>query len=256
MPATKSVEVNFNITPVDASGNIVIFGLEPSVIENIVIADVTLPHNDLNGLLHFWEPSLARDTRLAKRNTDDWGNTQKNTLRSDLHSVINGRMDATNAKPFDSYAVANDDEHYYKYSNFGELALGSMAHYLLGHVAATVAISNDKAFVDYINGNTDSDAAIAKLLSDTINNINPTDALKIVEDVLKQDISRAMGADNTEYDPVAKQNLDWMTGDIIYLQVTLKRPTVTVSVGSSAQQRKPAAESVTEQQYNLKITLS
>ena len=54
MPATKSVEVNFNITPVDASGNIVIFGLEPSVIENIVIADLTLPHNDLNGLLHFW----------------------------------------------------------------------------------------------------------------------------------------------------------------------------------------------------------
>jgi len=252
MPASQTVEVNFALTPVDVSGTVNIFGQEKPSVSNIITADVTLVYTALNGLLEFWEPSEARGTFKAER-TQGW--KQKSVMTTNLQSIITGGLDAKDAAPFSEaqYSAVSDYTHF---NNFGELALGAMAHYLFGHVAATAAITNDSAFLSYMNGNTDSDAAIAKGLTDKIDNISDLEALEIVKQVLGQDAARAKDQDNNELAPDQKQNLAWMAGDVIYLQVKLKQPTVTVSVGELGQRSAPSAASVTEQVYNLKITLA
>jgi len=173
-----------------------------------------------------------------------------------LHNIIKGGLDAKDAAPF-SEAQYSSDAHYTHYDNFGELALGAMAHYLFGHVAATAAITNDTAFLTYMNAkNPANGAAIASKLKDAIISMSDSEALAIVEQVLGQDADRAKDQDNNELAPDQKQNLAWMAGDIIYLQVKLKEPTVTVSVGAAGQKSAPSSTDVTEQIYNLKITLS
>jgi hypothetical protein len=76
----------------------------------------------------------------------------------------------------------------------------------------------------------------------------------IVKQVLGQDASRAMGQDNNELSPDVKQLLRFYAGDIIYVQIRLPKPVVSVSTG---QKVTPSSlqDSVTEQTYTLKITL-
>jgi hypothetical protein len=82
-----------------------------------------------------------------------------------------------------------------------------------------------------------------------------TDSLaNIVKQVLGQDASRAMTQDNNELSPNVHQMLRFYEGDVIYVSITLKQPGVTVSAGY-ANAGAPVASSVTEQKYDVKITL-
>jgi len=244
----SSVTVNFHLNA-DASGNIEVFGQAPENPSDQVTCGINLPASDLSGLLRFWEPSSARGTRLAERQTN-WA--AATALQTDLAAIVNGSQDAVAAVPFSAYSDASHNS----FSSFGELALGAMAHYLFGHVAATAAITNDTAFVAGINGEGASDSKIASTLKDAIDQMDASAALVVVEQVLGQDASRARDQDNNELAPDVKQDLAFWPGDIIFLQVTLKQPSVTVYSGVTAQNNAPSAGLVTEVTYSLKITLS
>jgi hypothetical protein len=81
-----------------------------------------------------------------------------------------------------------------------------------------------------------------------------TDSLaNIVKQVIGQDASRAMDQDNNVLAPEQHQVLRFYEADTIYVSITLKQPGVTVSSGSNA--GAPVSTSVTEQKYDIKITL-
>jgi hypothetical protein len=58
--------------------------------------------------------------------------------------VLCGSLDATAAQPFSASNYGTYDR---VMTGFGRLALMAYAHYLLGHVQATAAITNDKEFI-------------------------------------------------------------------------------------------------------------
>jgi len=81
-----------------------------------------------------------------------------------------------------------------------------------------------------------------------------TDSLaNIVKQVIGQDASRAMDQDNNVLAPEQHQMLRFYENDTIYVSITLKQPGVSVSSGSNA--GAPVSTSVTEQKYDIKITL-
>jgi hypothetical protein len=254
------VTVNFNVI-VDASGTVEVFGQAPTTMENVVVCEVTigadtLYWSDSNAVFEFWEPSTALGDISGARKSD-W--TVYNYLRSELQNVIVGAMDASGAVPFNT-AGYSSTEQYYKHTGFGRLALSMYAHYLFGHVAATAAITNDAAFIENMNGNDENipgHALLAKKFTDAIRDMSDADVTAIVKQVLGQDASRAKDQDNNTLPPDVKHSLKFLAGDIIYIQITLKQPTVTVTSGAAvAQQSEPGASNVSEQTYALKITLT
>lgn len=255
-----NVVVNFNVA-IDASGSVEVFGQAPVSLSDVVVCATTLPATDLydgsgNAAFQFWEPSNAIGTLKAERYSA-W--TKKNTLRADMNSIINGVIDASGAVPFNDAKYASTSQ-YYEHPTFGRLALSMYAHYLFGHVAATAAITNDQAFIDKMNGNDEEasgHALLAKRIVDLIDVMSDADVLEIVKQVIGQDASRAMDQDNNQLAPDVKQSLQFVAGDVVYVQIALKQPEVTVSNSASlAQQSEPAATLVTERTYNLKITLA
>ncbi len=255
-----NVVVNFNVS-VDASGNVEVFGQAPVELGDVVVCATTLPATDLydgsgDAVFQFWEPSSALGTLAAERYSA-W--TKKETLRTDMNSIINGVMDASGAIPFNDAKYSSFSQ-YYEHSDFGRLALSMYAHYLFGHVAATAAITNDQAFMDNMNGNNEAvsgHALLAKRIVDLIDGMSDANVLEIVKQVIGQDASRAMDQDNNQVAPDVKQSLQFFAGDTVYVQINLKQPEVTVSNSASlAQQSEPAASLVIERTYNLKITLA
>jgi hypothetical protein len=81
-----------------------------------------------------------------------------------------------------------------------------------------------------------------------------TDSLaNIVKQVIGQDASRAMDQDNNELAPGQHQILRFYENDTIYISITLKQPGVSVDSGANA--GAPVSTSVTEQKYDIKLTL-
>jgi hypothetical protein len=79
-----------------------------------------------------------------------------------------------------------------------------------------------------------------------------------VEQVLGQDASRALNQDNNALAPGVRQELQFIAGDKIYMNIRLKRPAVTVS--NVSQQSAPAAtlfpdDVSADVNYCLEITL-
>lgn len=255
------VTVNFNVI-VDASGTVEVFGQAPTTMENVVVSNyyfsaAALYDSDSNAVFEFWEPSTALGDISGTRKSN-W--THYNNLRNELQNVISvGAMDASGAVPFNAAGYLSTEQ-YYKHESFGRLALSMYAHYLFGHVAATAAITNDAAFIENMNGNnenTPGHALLAKKFTDAIRDMSDADVTAIVKQVLGQDASRAKDQDNNTLPPDVKHSLKFLAGDIIYIQITLKQPTVTVTSGAAvAQQSEPGASNVSEQTYALKITLS
>jgi hypothetical protein len=82
-------------------------------------------------------------------------------------------------------------------------------------------------------------------------------ALAIVDQVLSQDASRAMGRDNNETSPFGKQALKFIAGDVIYMNIKLQKP--EVFVGDGQQVTETTLENRfadAGENYALKITLS
>jgi hypothetical protein len=261
------VVVNFNVE-IDASGSVEVFGqTAPTSPNNPVVCSVRLPVADLyastsDALFRFKESS-GDLTGISGEKWADW--TKLSDLSGHLNAIINcdsgsgngtGTMDASDALPFNITSYQTTSE-YYTYNSFGRLALSAYAHYLFGHVAATAAISNDQTFIDDMNSNASGKAQLASRLADAIDGLTTTQATAIVKQVIGQDASRARGVDNNELAPDAWQALEFKANDIIYLNINLKAPTVTVKENITAQQGEPVASLfASDISYALQITLS
>jgi hypothetical protein len=243
--------------------------------------------NRLNSLFEFWEPSNALGTRKATLAGKDVAGDSSNkedrdyklmTKRFvlDLQEVLEGNFDCSGASPF-SNAKYGDD--YKIQSDFGRLALSTYAHYLFGHIGATAAITNDEQFmramlshdasgnykhanVGSVSGNdganwlagTTSDANLSELLVKAIITKNDAAILTIVEQVLGQDASRAMDQDNNQLAPGVRHELKFIPGDVIYMNIKLQTPAVTVSNGQGVAAATLEGKYSVEN-YTLKITL-
>jgi hypothetical protein len=162
--------------------------------------------------------------------------------------------------------------------NFGDLALRSYVHYVLGHVDATFAITNDVAFKramlshdasdeykyadtsveDYSSATitgSNADAKLARLLVKAIASKNGADVLAIADQVIGQDASRATEEDNNDITGSKRQALKFIAGDVIYMNIQLQTPNLVL--GNPAQQvSKPDLEGkFSGENYTLKITL-
>ena len=159
-PAHQPIAVNFNVV-IDASGNLEVFNAAAPIVSNVIVAEHTLPVNSLydsngnKGLLELWEPVDAQgDIKVQLADTDLTASgginlvgayqTMSKTLAAGLEEILCDKFDCSGAAPFSAYT---NNVEYYKQRDFGRVALATYAHHLFGHIDATAAITNDKAFV-------------------------------------------------------------------------------------------------------------
>jgi hypothetical protein len=163
------------------------------------------------------------------------------TVKGNLRDIIAGAMDASNAAPFSNYTGSSN---YTNFANFGELALGAHAAYLFGHPQATTAIDNDQALVTYFgtansagttgSANANATANIGNELALLIQSLSDAEARTIVREVLRQDPARMTGADNSQLPTDLHRGLIFAQGDVVYVSVTIQRPSVTLGGGGAA----------------------
>jgi hypothetical protein len=154
------IEVNFNVL-IDASGNLEVFNAAKPVVANVLVAERTLPvtalYDEANnaGLLELWEPldaqgdikvQLADTNRVSEGGLDLTAKYQgaSKAIAAGLEAILCDSFDCSGASPFSAYT---GNVEYYKQRDFGRVALATYSHYMFGHVDATAAITNDKAFV-------------------------------------------------------------------------------------------------------------
>jgi hypothetical protein len=297
LPARASNRVIVSLhASVSAQGDVDLIESAGESLSNVVVCKVALPVSDLytdasNGIIEYWEPSgnsgSLRACITRAGNTvagSDGAHTESclftffddasGQLRDDLHTVLsdkdgmNGQkgLNAGSATPFNATAYAATQD-YYNYATFGDLVLANYAHYLFGHVAATAAIDNDQSLIDYINGqNADNspvadanNANIAAGLVDSLGKMSATVARSIAAQVLSQDPSRASERDNTSGNTNSHQALLFAPGDIVYVQIQLKAPTVSVgnpgvTTGSGQDPDKPSGSSLPDNSTNAPVT--
>ena len=160
-PVPQPISVNFNVV-IDASGNLEVFNAAAPVVTNVLVAEHTLPVKALYdpdntvGLLELWEPENAQgDIHVQLADTDRTASGGLNfvgayqaaskRIASGLETILCDKFDCSGAAPFSAYT---GNVEYYKQRDFGRIALATYAHHLFGHVDATAAITNDKAFVE------------------------------------------------------------------------------------------------------------
>lgn len=247
-----SVTVNLDVT-VDATGQVSVFGDAAPTMQNVLVANVNLPVSDLyrgkdSSLLKLQGYTAAGLDNIRGARDSAWIGTPIE-LGSDLYAILAGSFGAANAVPFKDYPAD-----YHTVPNFGYVALGAYADALFGHVQATAAIDNDVAFVAKMIGAGPDDAKIGELLATAIFGLSDDKATVVAKDVIGQDASRAKDEDNDANMVNGWQAVEFKAGDIVYMSITLQRPTVVVS--NAAQQSAPAATLYTPSTYAVKITLA
>lgn len=299
------IEINLNVE-INANGTLEVLGYQPTAPSNIVIADTKLPVDALYdttiGLIEFWEPDDLNDimAQLASTQILDGVEGYRITAKKlalGLQNCLVGILDAKAAEPFNLTMYGADDAQNGNrvMTGFGRLALMAYAHYIMGHVQATAAITNDTDFMKgmlslnsntltdykYANiGNYDgsvapwtttgdaSDANLAVRLVKALIDNNPTTSLvsngaattvaNIVKQVIGQDASRATDEDNNKYSPENHGLLRFYPDDVIYVSINLTTPTVTVGTGQ--QVSGPTMEGLYsnatgDKKYTIKLTL-
>jgi hypothetical protein len=331
--AHTAVSVNFNI---DISGNssLNVFGEAAQQMDNVIVAEYLLPVDALYdtssvGLIELWEDKdNIDDISVSLAHTDGsalpggfdlsgaWQATAKK-LAMGLENVLCKPLDCSGVAPFSASAYTADEE-YYKPTDFGHVALGVFAHYMFGHVDATAAITNDKAFLKSMlslsvgdadaavvredaSGGADrvaaftyttdisdngyvkaawmeqsaADANLARRLAaaviekgfdnagalnvTTVSDASNNKALlsNIVRQVVGQDATRLMNEDGSERTIDQHRLLRFYAGDVIYVNITIKTPGVTVGAGQRSDLTSNALQaSYTEKSYAIKITLA
>lgn len=324
------VQVNFEVE-ITGDSNINVFGEDFKAPVNVVVAEYNLPVDALydasgkKGLIELWEP-LANPNNinvcLAKTDSSDlpegenlhgaWEATVPKLARG-LERVLCENLDCSGATPFN--AAQYKDPRYTKQTDFGHLALSAFAHYMFGHVNATAAITNDKAFLKgmlSLSGNGADAAAVseqaeggalryatytheaaaaafdaedwaagdaadanlarrlvAAILAKGLDSegeiiISDIDAAEkdktllsnIVRQVIGQDETRLMNEDNSQRTVGVHRLLRFYAGDVIYMNIKLLTPTVTVGSGQTGNVTATALQnSYVQQSYTLKITL-
>ena len=337
--AVKAISLNLNVE-IDAENNINVFGEKSIQPENVVIASYKLPVDALydnaanKGLIEFWEPVDAQgDIRveLAHSVTVGGVSSYKDSavkLVNGMEKILCDEIDCSGCKPFNDSKYMDASGAIVKYTkqrDFGRVALGTLAHYMFGHVDATSAITNDVAFVKSmlsLNAGTDdqndlaamnetsggraaryavyapvvaadvndlidatgsaSDANLAKRLigavlrkgmskdasnaavfksSNVIANKDDINCLaNIVRQVIGQDQTRSMNQDNSERALDQHILLRFYPGDIVYMNIKLKKPTVSISPGPNASTGLTVASLAdsyaSEISFTLKVTLA
>jgi len=299
------VKVNLNVL-VNPDSRIEIFREQEDQPTNVIIANYKLPvdalYDDKNnsGLIEMVDNGNDIDVRLANSNinSNDLTDAYKDTAIKLVYALERSLCDSfncVNANPFSDYS----DLKYTTQSDFGRLSLNCFAHYLMGHIDAALAITNDVSFMEKmlslsdeasaevkdstlstispitgvstalstkgssrfgksiiavdeksdITGTvqTETNARLAELLvksillkgldsnvlttSTILNGVapDPSSLANIVAQVISQDLNRAMGKNNRN--PVL---LPFYAGDIIYMNIKLKRPDVYIGAGSSS----------------------
>ena len=162
------VEVNFEVL-VDGNSTLNVFGQEFNISpNNIVVAEYALPVTALYdptnniGLIELWEPLDNPDTIVvglanASATQSETGVTMENAWKVSanrfargLQRILCDNLDCSGAIPFNLAKYKNNGVAIPEYTtptDFGHLALSTLAHYMFGHVNATAAITNDKAFI-------------------------------------------------------------------------------------------------------------
>jgi hypothetical protein len=266
MSANVVIDLNVNTT---ATGTLNVFSQAQPTITNKVIASVKLNttllySSSASSLIEFQGQGDAIAARLltAFAVTEPAATTNKTALGSALQtSLTTGNLDASDANPFNTTVATVAkyiDTNYKNYSSFGQLALGSYAHYLFGHVDATAAIDNDTTFVAKMNGTNEgaSEANLGAKLAALIFSLNPAQCTAIAKQVIGQDASRAFGVDNDNSAPDGWQRLFFKGGDKIYVSITLNAPTVSV-LDAAAQQSEPnSVLFVTPIKYMIEVELT
>jgi hypothetical protein len=304
----KSIEINLNVE-ISANGELNVLGYQPTAPSNIVIAASELPvdalYDSSNGiaLIEFWEPDNLDDIEAQLASTQTLGGVQgykitAKKLALGLQNVLIGELDAKSAEPFNAvpkYGAAGAQNGNRVMTGFGRLALMAYAHYLMGHVQATAAITNDTDFMqgmlslnsdtltDYKYANignydaaaapwstagTPSDANLAVRLVKALLDANTSSSLvsngaansvaNIVKQVIGQDASRATDEDNNKYSPENHGLLRFYPDDIIYVSINLTTPVVNVGTGqlvSDSTLEGLYTNATGDKKYTLKITL-
>jgi len=288
---------------VDAQGDLDLVASDVKSVKNIVVCLTDLPVNALftdmsDGIIEFWEdpaqpdvldacvsdPSLANG--LGKDGVtapifSGFDTARRDNISAGLNAIVNGQgslggpqgtagLEAIAAPPFNTGKYASVAQ-YHLMPTFGALGLASYSHQLYNHVAATAAIDNDVELVNYFNSNIAGNAQIGFGLAEALRATSATLCADIVKQVLSQDQSRSGGQDNTDAAPQGHQALMFAEGDIVYVTVNLKAPTVTVAksgppaaaVGPPDGSLLPSdvanltgSDSMVDISYTLQITLS
>lgn len=321
---TVPVEVNLNVN-VDAQGNLEVFGEGKPTVAEYIIAEHSLPVDALydaaaeKGLIEIWEPSAAEgDIKVALANSDNTATSggknftgaYKLTAKKmalGLEALLCDRFDCIHALPFSGYT----DVEYTTQRDFGRVALAAYAHALFGHVDATAAITNDKAFIEGMlsisaagedgalpaaraaaftkalgNGTVDpmtwdsassaTDANLAVRLVqavvgkgvsagalnessvEAVTDINSDATLaNIARQVVGQDSNRLINVDFSERTKDIRQLLRFYAGDVIYMNITLQVPSVSIGAAyAGAMTGSSIASRFAEKNYTVKITLA
>ena len=335
LPAHVAVEVNFNVE-IDAKGELILFGEAAPIVENVIVAEQTLLATalyeadasgaDLAGLVEIYEPVNAQGNvrcQLADTDSSATGGadlsaayqTAASRLANGLERLLCDEFDCSGVAPYDDAKYAGIAV-YQTQRDFGRVMLGVYAHYLFGHVDATAAITNDKAFVEAMlstsaggasedasgavvryggwtapTGNVETwdfaadvtapgmnaklavrlvEAIVKKgkagsaiageiVTSDISGATAPAGSIaEIVRQVIGQDSSRANNKDGSERTNNEHILLRFYAGDVIYVNIKVKQPAVTVSGAVGANANSPAGTLVSEVTggYTLKITLA
>jgi hypothetical protein len=326
--AHNSISVNFNVL-IDADSNISVLGETAPTVTNVVTATYNMPVTALYdpdnniGLIEMWEPAdVPGDIKVTLAGISDTGvgnninpgvyETAIRRLAVEFQKVLVNSLDCSQAIPYNDAKYAGVSE-YTLQRDFGRLALGTFAHYMFGHVDATVAITNDVAFVknmlsidagevdetsggpaarynawrfkDYVNDTSaplydwqgaidyvdPSDANLAQRLAHSIylkgadgvpslvSTATNSSLAYIVKQVIGQDAQRTKMVDGSERTRDYHQLLRFYAGDIIYVNIKLKKPSVTVGggqAGVSATSLGDAYDTEDEQNYTIKIELA
>jgi len=239
-PRFNPVIVNLQAT-VDLSGNVEVFTVATTTVSDVVvIGDMsanTLFGADLSGVFEFVEPSGNRGAisgfvsnganGALFSSFQDMSGALLTGLQGSIVPPAGTNLDASGANPFHNYRT---NPEFYQYPSLGDLVLSLYATHIFGHPAATAAITNDAALVQYINNADISGAQVARNLKDAIGALTLAKATSIVDTVLSQDPNRATNAANRQIDPATGENhvpLVFIPGDIVYVSITVKAPSVT-----------------------------
>ena len=256
--ATKRVVVNLHAN-ISVSGDVDIISSSGEQLYDVVVCAVDVNASSLyadasSGIIEFWEISGTAGAINACISAADAHESNTPTLQArgftpefatnlttDLNAVITGGQDAQAANPFKNYVGLTE---YNYFATLGDPVLGLYAHYLLGPVAATAAIDNDAALVAYMNSNDAGGAEIPTNLVAALKAITPSVAKAIAGQVLSQDPGRASGVDNNQHGLYnGHQALLFAAGDVVYFQVTVEAPTVSVG-GNPANVASPGSDAL------------
>ena len=320
LQAFPGVKVNLNIV-VNPDSKVLVFGEPEEVPGNVIIANYKLPVDALYdsenncGLIEMIDNANDIDVTLA--DSENVKNAYKKSaikLAYAFERSLCDSFDCSGAEPFADYHVLK----YTTQSDFGRLSLNCFAHFLMGHIDAALAITNDVSFMenmlslsdaleevkdsslqnklgvssnlstsgdDRFNANNlnvtflsdilsaaqtnSGNARLAQLLVKSIllkgmdannvltistiepNVLPPSSSLaNIVAQVISQDLNRAMGKNNRV--PVL---LPFYAGDIIYVNIKLMRPSVTVGNGQATEAETIKNRYTKDINYAIQFTL-